>query len=141
MPLTRLLLICAVLAACNGYTQQAPHGAIERMALAVGELALWEQVLGPLGRCRRELVSLRWETAPQGEVNARCNSSGPLKGCFTYVGEPPVPVITVVEGVPRTDEQLLHLRRHELRHWLLSCSGQDETGDPMHLGPGWEQLL
>ena len=131
--LTISLLACAT----QPQLQQAPT----RDAVAIAELERWETARGPLPQCRNELVSLRWDVQPVDVLGQLCRTSLTLTGCFTYdPGPPRVPVITVAADTPRTDEQLRRIRRHELTHWLLHCSGVDDTGDPAHAGPWWSGL-
>lgn len=134
------LVLLSLLRGCGGYQQQPPT--LGREEVADAELALWETARGPLALCRSELASLRWDVQPVDVLGRLCCTSLTLTGCFTYAPGPPrVPVVTVAAGTPRTDEQLRRIRRHELTHWLLQCSGVDDTGDPEHTRVEWVGLL
>lgn len=131
--------VVATAASCGGYTQTPPETALEQTTVAVAELIAWETTFGPQAQCRLELVTLRWEAAPQAVLGERCTTSMALSGCFSYEGG--TPVITISNDTARSREQIDRIRRHELRHWLLSCSEVDPTGDPEHDGPWWVGLM
>jgi hypothetical protein len=137
-----LLALVATLLGCGGY-EQIPNTpqrtAFEQRALAVAQVGLWEAKLGPLARCRGDLTLLQWETGTDEDVQALCVTSKSISACFNYVAD--VPVIMLAER-PRTDQQLLITRLHELQHWLLRCSGVDESGDLEHAREAvWRGLL
>lgn len=141
MPLDRLLLICAVLAACGGYATLPPDTLLERKASETAVLARWEAQLGPLERCRAERERLRWENAPTAEASGRCVNRSPWAGCFAY-DKTGAPVIALAEDEQRRPEDTIILRVHELTHWLLICSGVDDSGDPDHRREGvWRGLM
>lgn len=79
--------------------------------------------------CASELASLQVvHVASQSDAQDLCETSEAIVGC-TKVGLYPLPTIVL-------DDEYRHTERatvtHEMMHFLLVCSGKDQSGDPQH---------
>src|SRR5690242_9173508 len=146
--LHRLLLLLAAIACfalaqmlngCGGYTQTGPDVEGTRGALVADEIERWEAFFRkPLWRCWEEQPVLQWQDASEDALQRECHVAFEVDGCLVYQVDGPA--IVLEQTAVRTVEQTERLERHELTHWLLVCSGYDDTGDPQHRSVVWKAV-